>query len=71
MSHSKVISVKRTGGAPDLVARVKAFGADANAEALICGECRHGEQEDWIPTMKKSRCPVCGNREGHEVKGKR
>jgi len=71
MARSKVTSVKRMGGAPDMASRVKAFGADANADALICGECQHGKEDDWIPTIKKSRCPVCGNREGHKLKRKK
>ena len=70
MSRSKGTTIKRLGGAPDLASRTLVFGEDANADALICGDCEHGEKEDWTPTMKKSQCPVCGNREGHKTKRK-
>jgi len=70
MGHSKVSSVKRQQGAPDLASRAKVFGPDANIEALICGGCAHGEKEDWVPMMKKSLCPYCGNREEHKIKSK-
>jgi hypothetical protein len=66
---SNVISVKRMGGAPDHASRAKVFGLDANVDPLVCGACQYGEREDWRPTMKKSQCPACGNREGHEVRG--
>ena len=68
MCRSKVTSVKRLGGGPDIASRSKVFGPDANAEALICGNCSHGEKEDWRPTMKRSRCPDCGNRDEHKLK---
>ena len=72
MSRSKGTTIKRMGVAPDFVTRAQVFGADANADALICGSCQHGEkEEDWTPTMKRSRCPVCGNREEHKVKRKK
>jgi len=67
MAHSKVVSVRRSGGLPDHATRAKVFGPDANSDTLVCGSCGYGEQEDWTPTMKKSQCPACGNREGHEV----
>ncbi|MDR2725332.1 MAG: hypothetical protein LBC90_04560 [Candidatus Adiutrix sp.] len=63
-------TIKRMGGAPDLASRALVFGEDANADALICVKCQHGEKEEWTPTMKKSRCPVCGNREGHKLRRK-
>ena len=66
--RSGVVSIKRMGGAPDLASRAQVFGPDANADSLICGACQHGKEEDWIPTMKKGQCPVCGNREGHIIK---
>jgi hypothetical protein len=66
---SSVVSVKRMGGAPDHASRSKVFGPDANVDTLVCGACQYGEKEDWAPTMKKSQCPACGNREGHEVRG--
>jgi hypothetical protein len=67
------VSVKRMGGAPDLASRTLVFGPDANADPLICGDsdCEHGKEEDWSPTMKKSQCPVCGNRDGHKLKKKK
>jgi len=68
MAHSKVVSVRRVGGKPDHASRAKVFGPDANSDTLICGSCGYGEQEDWTPTMKKSQCPACGNREGHKVR---
>ncbi|MCL1866664.1 MAG: ROK family protein [Oscillospiraceae bacterium] len=52
-----------TGGTPVLVDN------DANAAALVCGACQYGEKEEpWTPMMKRSRCPVCGNREGHQMR---
>jgi len=71
MGHSKVTSVKRQGGSPDIASRAKVFGPEANADALICVKCSHGEEEDWTPTMKKSQCPECGNREEHKSKKKK
>jgi hypothetical protein len=69
--RSGTVSIKRMGGAPDLASRAKIFGPDANADALVCGDCEHGEKEDWTPTMKKSQCPVCGNRDDHKLKRKK
>ena len=68
MSPSKVLSVRRSGGSADHASRTKIFGPDANSDTLVCGSCRYGAKEDWTPTMKKSQCPACGNREGHKVK---
>ena len=63
------ITIKRMGGAPDLASRARVFGLDANAAALVCGACQYGEKEEpWTPMMKRSRCPVCGNREGHQMR---
>ena len=71
MGRSKVTSIKRTVGGADIASRLKVFGDDANIDALICGGCAHGENEDWTPTMKRSQCPDCGNREDHKLKRKK
>jgi len=68
MAPSKVVSVRRVGGSPDHASRTRVFGPDANSDTLVCGSCRYGAKENWTPTMKKSQCPACGNREGHKVK---
>ena len=67
----RVSSIKRVGGAPDLASRAKVFGPDANADPLVCGSCEFGGEEDWLPTMKNSQCPTCGNREEHKTKRKK
>jgi hypothetical protein len=69
MARSNVVSVKRVGGVHDHASRSKVFGPDANTDTLVCGSCRYGEAVDWTPTMKKSQCPACGNRDGHEIRG--
>jgi hypothetical protein len=71
MAHSKVVSVKRVGGAPDHASRTKVFGPDANSDTLVCGVCEYGDKEDWTPTMTRSQCPACGNRDGHKVRRKK
>ena len=71
MGRSKVISVKRVGGAPDLPSRAKVFGPDANINPLVCCICQFGDEEDWVPMMKNSECPTCGNREEHKPKRRR
>jgi len=68
MAPSKVVSVRRVGGSPDHASRTKVFGPDANSDTLVCGVCRYGEKENWTPTMRKSQCPACGNREGHKIR---
>jgi len=62
----KIKMFRRMEEVPVLACRVKVFGSDANITALICGDCGHGATWfDWTPTIKKSKCPDCGNREGH------
>jgi rubrerythrin len=72
VSMGKKVSIKRLTGTVDLPTRAQVFGPDANADLLICGECEHGaKEEEWLPTMKRSQCPVCGNRENHTTRKKK
>ncbi len=44
------------------------FGCEANTDALICGKCGYGEDENWFPLVRTGICPECGNEENHKIK---